>query len=78
MGFFKNQYASTGTMVNETNSEATKAIAKVKANGRKISPIRPLTRAIGKKTATVVMVAAVIAPETSLTAFRTAFFFGSP
>ena len=65
-------------MVSETNRDATKAIAKVNANGRKISPIRPLTKAIGKKTATVVIVAAVMAPATSLTAFRIACCFGSP
>ena len=65
-------------MVSETNSDATSAMVKVKANGLKISPIKPVTSAIGRNTATVVIVAAVIAPDTSFTALRIASFFGSP
>ena len=65
-------------MVSDTNSDASSAIAKVNENGLNSSPTKPPTKAIGKNTATVVIVAAVIAPETSFTAFRTAFFFGSP
>ena len=65
-------------MVSETTSEATSAIAKVKPNGLNSSPIRPPTKVIGKNTATVVIVAAVIAVETSRTARRIAFFLGSP
>ncbi|CAB4537756.1 unannotated protein [freshwater metagenome] len=65
-------------MVSDTNSDARSAIANVNENGLNSSPTKPPTKAIGKNTATVVIVAAVIAPETSFTAFRTAFFFGSP
>ena len=50
-------------MVSDTNSEATRAIAKVNENGRKSSPTRPPTSAIGRNTATVVIVAEVMAPE---------------
>ena len=65
-------------MVNETTSDAISAMAKVKPNGLNSSPIRPPTKVIGKNTATVVIVAAVMAVATSRTARRMAFFFGSP
>ena len=55
-------------MVSETSSEAISAMAMVRANGRNSSPVDPLTNEIGKKTATVVMVDAVMAPATSRTA----------
>ena len=77
-GAFRNQVAITGTIVNETNSDATKARAKVSANGLNNCPTRPPTPAIGRKTATVVKVAAVIAPATSLTEFKIASSFFSP
>ncbi len=63
----RNQYASTGTTVIETSSEATSATAMVTANGRNNSPVTPDTTATGKNTATVVAVDAVTAPATSLT-----------
>ena len=51
---------------------------KLKLNGLKSSPTIPPTRATGRNTATVVIVAEVIAPATSLTASIMARFFGSP
>ena len=65
-------------MVKLTSSEARSAIATVKANGLKSSPTSPSTRAIGRKTATVVIVEAVIAPATSFTAVMIAFLRFSP
>lgn len=66
----RNQYASTGTIVRATKSEASIAIVTVSANGRKSSPVRSPTKAMGRKTATVVRVDAVIAAATSRTARR--------
>ena len=63
----RNQYASTGTMVIETSSEATRASATVIENGRNSSPVMPETTATGTNTATVVRVDAVTAPATSRT-----------
>src|SRR5690606_4384747 len=63
----KNQYASNGTIVSATTSEASSAIATVTENGRNNSPVAPLTNATGRNTATVVSVDAVTAPATSLT-----------
>ena len=51
----RNQYASTGTIVSATNSEAVIAIVIVSANGRKSSPVTSPTNAIGRNTATVVI-----------------------
>ena len=51
---------------------------KLKLNGLNSSPTIPPTRATGKNTATVVIVAEVIAPATSFTASMMARFFGSP
>ena len=65
-------------MVNDTSSDANKAKATVTANGLNSSPTWPPTRAMGRKTATVVMVAAVIAVATSPTAVRIAGSFSSP
>jgi hypothetical protein len=65
---FRNQYASTGTIVSETSSDASSAIVTVNENGRNSSPVMPSTRASGRNTATVVIVDAVIAPATSRTA----------
>ena len=62
----------------ETTREASRAIVKLKLNGLNSSPTIPPTRATGKNTATVVMVAEVIAPATSFTASMMARFFGSP
>ncbi len=75
----RNQYASTGTIVSATSSEATIAIVTVRAKGRKSSPVMSPTNAIGRNTATVVMVEAVIAVATSRTARRIdAFLSASP
>ncbi len=60
----RNQDASTGTIVSETTSEARSAIETVTANGRNSWPAMPETNAIGRKTATVVSVEAVMAPAT--------------
>ena len=53
-------------------------MATVRANGAKSSPTMPPTSAIGRNTATVVRVEAVMAPATSRTAVRMAWTFGSP
>jgi len=53
-------------------------MATVNANGRNSSPTMPPTRPIGRNTATVVTVEAVIAPATSRTAVRTAWDLRSP
>ncbi len=74
----RNQYANTGMIVNATNSDAIRAIVTVSPNGRNNSPTCPPTRVIGRNTATVVTVAAVIAVATSGTAVVIAFIFGSP
>jgi hypothetical protein len=66
----RNQYASTGTIVSATNSDAAIAIVTVIANGRNSSPVTSPTNAIGRNTATVVIVEAVIAAATSRTASR--------
>ena len=42
----RNQYASTGTIVSATNSEATSAIVTVSANGRNSSPVMSPTNAM--------------------------------
>ena len=65
-------------MVSDTSSEASNAIATVKAKGRNSSPTNPETNAIGRKTATVASVEDVIARATSLTPERTAFTRSSP
>ena len=77
-GAFRNQYASTGTIVSATNSDAASAIVTVRANGRKSSPVMSLTRASGRKTATVVTVEAVTASATSRTPVLMASSFSSP
>jgi hypothetical protein len=64
--------------VSETSSEASSATVTVSANGVNSSPTRPPTSAIGENTATVVMVDAVTAPATSLTALRIASRRSSP
>ncbi len=68
----RNQYASTGTIVRATSSEASRASELVMANGRNSSPTWPPTSASGRKTATVVRVEAVIAVATSRTPVSTA------
>ncbi len=73
-----NQYASTGTIVRATTSEASMAIETVRANGRNSSPTMPPTSAIGRNTATVQIVEAAMAPPTSRTAARIAGAFSSP
>ena len=65
-------------MVSETSSEDTRAIVTVSAKGRNSSPASPATKAIGRKTATVVSVDAVIAPATSRMEVRMAVIFCSP
>ncbi len=77
-GVRRNQYASTGTMVSDTSSDATSAIVTVSAKGRKSSPTSSATNATGRKTATVVRVEAVTAPATSRTASRTARVRSTP
>ena len=69
---FKNQYASTGTIVSATSSDAVIAIVTVIAKGRKSSPTISPTKTIGRNTATVVIVEAVMAAATSRTARRMA------
>ena len=66
----RNQYASTGTIVSATNRDAVIAIVTVSANGRNSSPVTSPTKAMGRNTATVVTVEAVIADATSRTARR--------
>ena len=53
-------------------------MVKLRLKGLNSSPTTPPTSATGKNTATVVIVAEVMAPETSLTASTMARFFGSP
>ena len=77
-GFRRNQYASTGTMVRETSSEDSRAMVTVSANGRNSSPASPATKAIGRKTATVVRVDAVMAPATSRMDVWIAVILASP
>jgi hypothetical protein len=77
-GGLRNQNASTGTTVSDTNSDASRATVTVIANDEKICPISPPTRAIGRNTATVVRVEAVTAPATSRTAVMIAWPFSSP
>ncbi len=77
-GARRNQYDSTGTTVRETISEASRAAATVRENGPKNSPTMPPTKAIGRKTATVVRVEEVTAPATSLTAAMMADSRSSP
>ncbi len=62
-----------------TKRDAVIAIVTVSAKGRNSSPVTSPTNAIGRKTATVVIVDAVIAAATSRTA-RTidGSFFASP
>ncbi len=74
----RNQYDSTGMTVSETSSEASSATVTVTANGMKICPTKPPTRAIGAKTATVVRVEAVTAPATSRTPVMMASRLASP
>ena len=74
----RNQYASTGTMVSETNSDDSSAIVTVSANGRNSSPVMSPTKATGRNTATVVMVDAVTATATSRTAVLMATSLSSP
>ena len=74
----RNQYASTGTIVSATSSDAVIAIVTVSANGRKSSPVMSPTKAIGRNTATVVIVEAVTAIATSRTALMIAAFLSAP
>ena len=73
-----NRYASTGTIVSATSSEASSAIVTVMANGRKSCPAMPETKAMGRNTATVVRVEAVIAPATWRTEATTLSGVSSP
>ena len=65
-------------MVKETSKEANSANVTVRANGRNNSPARLPTKAMGKKTATVVRVDAVMAAATSLMAAKMAVCLSSP
>ena len=64
----RNHEASTGTIVKDTRSDAVIAIVTVSANGRNSSPVTSPTNAMGRKTATEVIVDAVMAAATSRTA----------
>src|SRR5256885_16001248 len=77
-GGFRNQYASTGTTVSDTSSDASSATVTVIAKGENSSPTNPLTNAIGTNTATVVSVDDVTAPATSRTPSSTARCLASP
>ncbi len=77
-GARRNQYERTGTTVSDTSSEASSATETVSENEPKSAPTMPPTRPIGRKTATVVRVEAVTAPETSRTAVRIACWRSSP
>jgi hypothetical protein len=77
-GGLRNQYASTGTTVSDTSSEASNATVTVIAKGENSSPTNPPTNAIGRNTATVVSVDDVTAPATSRTPSSTARCFSSP
>ena len=65
-------------MVSETSSEDSRAMVTVSANGRNSSPASPPTKAIGRNTATVVRVDAVMAPATSRMAGQIAVILSSP
>ena len=60
------RYARTGTTVRAHTSEASSANVTVRAKGRKNWLTKPPTKPSGRNTPTVVTVAAVIAPATSL------------
>ena len=64
--------------MSETSNEAASAKVIVKAKGLNISPTMPDTKAMGKNTAMVVTVEAVMAPATSRTANTIALARGSP
>jgi hypothetical protein len=70
--------ASTGTTVSATTSEARRANVTVSAKGRKNWLTRPPTKPSGRKTATVVNVAEVMAVATSRGPLRTAVRRSSP
>lgn len=78
LGARRNQYDSTGTTVSETSREASSAAVMVSENEPKSWPTMPPTRPMGRKTATVVRVAEVTAPATSLTAVMIAAWRSSP
>ena len=63
-----NQYASTGTMVSETNSDPVSASTVVSAKGRNSSPAMPGTSAIGTNTSMATSVDDTTAAATSPTA----------
>ncbi|MCY1224577.1 hypothetical protein D9M72_367400 [compost metagenome] len=65
-------------MVRDTSSDESSAIVTVRAKGRNSSPASSPTNAIGRKTATVVSVDAVMAPATSRMEVRMADSFVSP
>ena len=72
------RYASTGTTVRATTSEARSANVTVSAKGRKNWDTRPPTKPSGRNTPTVVMVAAVMAPATSFGPSMDAVSLSSP
>jgi hypothetical protein len=75
----RNHDASTGTIVSETRSEAAIAIVTVSEKGRNSSPVTSPTNAIGRNTATEVIVDAAIAAATSRTArMMVGIFSASP
>ena len=74
----RKRLTSTGTMVRATISEARSATVTVTEKARKSSVMKPPTRAMGRKTATVVRVLETIAIETSEAPFRAASRGASP
>ncbi len=78
LGARRNQKERTGTTVSDTSSEASSAAVTVSENEPKSWPTMPPTRPIGRNTATVVSVAEVTAPATSLTAVMIAVRRSSP
>src|SRR4051794_16130807 len=69
--FNRNHFDKSGTTVIATTSEKSKEMTIVQASGANIFPTTPGTKAIGKNTATVVIVEDVIAAATSLVASST-------
>ncbi len=77
-GARRNQYERTGTTVRETRRDARRATVTVMEKDPNRAPTMPPTTPMGRKTATVVRVEEVIAPETSRTALRIAARRSSP
>jgi hypothetical protein len=74
----KKKLTRTGISVSATSREASKEIVTVIEKGTKNLLMMPPTRAMGRKTATVVSVLEITAFETSLAPFNAASRGGSP